>query len=90
MEGHARTYGSGCASASILCGSETVDVGGDVPLMRLLGCLFLGACIAAMALLLRRMFGTRVTMLCLPVRNTRDDAVPACSNRWCFRVAFRL
>lgn len=42
-------------------------VGGDVPLMRLLGCLFLGACIAAMALLLRRMFGTRVTMLCLPV-----------------------
>lgn len=42
-------------------------VGGDMPLMRLLGCLFLGACIAAMALLLRRMFGTRVTMLCLPV-----------------------
>lgn len=41
-------------------------VGGDVPLMRLLGCLFLGACIAVMALLLRRMFGRRVALLCLP------------------------
>lgn len=54
-------------------------VGGDVPLMRLLGCLFLGACIAAMAVVAEA-----------HVRNTRDDAVPACSNRWCFRVAFRL
>ena len=81
MEGHARTYGSGCASASILCGSETVDE---------LGRRRCASHAAVGMSVLGSMHCRHGVVAEAHVRNTRDDAVPACSNRWCFRVAFRL